>query len=431
MRAGYGIIKGASSACQAYGLNFSAILALRFVGDHSVIYWATVKRARGGQYEHGNGDGEEDPLLRSLYSFCDRPLDPGLVKELRRGCIAHSDETTWRRYLASTEVSEGERTLLSLETHLAPADVVVLEDPDQGQTGRGRVANLNEQPDVLESFSVAVTFYHFVTRMMSLKRVETTFIVHQRLWRLVLRDDNVVEIELGEDSPAVFVDATLTVFAIGDPTKSSSRKEQGSEGALERPTSRFWGRSRTTSTSATAGLTTPTPDDHPRSPPPISLQPGPQNQSLNSQSNPSPSQSTYIPIPSLSYHGSSSHQSTLHPAYELTLRSPSHINPLLPPPSTYAHPTGKAAWKDADISVADLIKDMEKAGSSSKKSSSTSDPNPDSSGKGKGKAGEGGGVTVGGGVGAVQDGGGEVPVVVKATKKGKADRERGRVVSVA
>jgi len=135
--AALGILQSCADACTSHSVSFSSILQEKFIENHTPLYWAIVKRARGpsgDDDEEGEGSETNNVLITALLSHIS-PLDPNTILDLRMACMATSDQAMFQRLRMSprfSSISGSDRVLMG-GGPLPPDDVTVEIGPgDEG-----------------------------------------------------------------------------------------------------------------------------------------------------------------------------------------------------------------------------------------------------------------------------------------------------------
>lgn len=185
-------------------MSFSATLQERFIQNHSVLYWALVKRP----------NKDEDALHDALFSAA-KPFSESALNELRSACLVSSDNKAFRRYIYPLTIPAADKLLV--DGNSVP-DVAIVEDSATSD----------------DEFVVSLSIEEFQRRMGVRGEIFIDFVAKGRLFRLSFssspapslkgkspENSGSISLSLYEGSPATWIDSRLL---ISDVTSSEKAK---------------------------------------------------------------------------------------------------------------------------------------------------------------------------------------------------------------
>jgi hypothetical protein len=205
------VLTSCAEACDAQGLNFSALLQEPFVEGHLPVYWAVLKRpVVPVKADHMTPACDPDALVLAILD-ASLPLNAQSVTDARLACMTVSDNVLFvrlgQRYEGFAQRLGTDKMLLA---GADTVDTVTVDEPRSGGS----------------AFTVHFTLTQFPLRMRVSKLARVEFIARERLWYLVFdvagapgashlhpgRDGEwLVSLGLSEPSSAAWVDACLSI----------------------------------------------------------------------------------------------------------------------------------------------------------------------------------------------------------------------------
>lgn len=155
------VLTSCAEACDAQGLNFSALLQEPFVEGHLPVYWAVLKRPVVPiKADHSTPSCDPDALVLAILD-ASLPLNPQSAADARLACMIVSDNALfvrlWQRYEGFSQRLGTDKMLLS---GADTVDTVTVDEPRNG----GR------------AFTVHFTITQFSLRMRVSKLARVEFI---------------------------------------------------------------------------------------------------------------------------------------------------------------------------------------------------------------------------------------------------------------
>lgn len=207
----HSVLTSCAEACNAQGLNFSALLQEPFVEGHLPVYWAVLKRPVVPiKADHRTPAGDPDALVLCILD-ASLPLSAQSVADARLACMTVSDNALFvrlgQRYEGFSQRLGTDKMLLGR------ADTVDSVRVDEPPNGGG-------------AFTVHFSLTQFPLRMRVSNLARVEFIARGRLWHLVFAvagapgaphphpgrvGDWLVSLGLSEPSSAAWVDACLSI----------------------------------------------------------------------------------------------------------------------------------------------------------------------------------------------------------------------------
>ncbi|KAF9555360.1 hypothetical protein CPC08DRAFT_712109 [Agrocybe pediades] len=258
--AALGILQSCAEACSAHSLSLSTILQEKFIESHSPLYWSIVKRpvrntvvkqdaVRAEQQSVSllDADDVDEParmeddatshnandLLGALLNHvAPSYLSVDTITELRQGCLATSDQSTFQRL----------RLLIPQFSTISGADQVLLGASKPVDDVTVEIGGGNEG-----AFAVNIKVPQFHKRMMISKEIGLEFVARNRLWRFsfMITPDNAwygpppgswcVSISLQEPSPPTWFDARVILPNCSTPLEPSNVLRLKSKQMMEAP----------------------------------------------------------------------------------------------------------------------------------------------------------------------------------------------------
>ncbi|KAH9054192.1 hypothetical protein EDB87DRAFT_1834902 [Lactarius vividus] len=162
------VLTSCSEACDAQGLNFSALLQEPFVEGHSPVYWAILKRpVLPVKVDHTTTTRDPDTLVMAILD-ASLPLNAQSVADTRLACMTASDNALFvrlgQRYEGFSPRLGTDKVLLGG----GDIDSVTVDEPRGGG-----------------AFTVRFSLTQFPLRMRVSKLARVEFIARGRLWQLV------------------------------------------------------------------------------------------------------------------------------------------------------------------------------------------------------------------------------------------------------
>lgn len=204
------VLTSCSEACDAQGLNFSALLQEPFVEGHSPVYWAILKRPiLPVKVDHTTTTRDPDTLVMAILD-ASLPLNAQSVADTRLACMTVSDNALFVR-LGQRYESFSPR-LGTDKVLLGGADTVDSVTVDESRGGG--------------AFTVRFSLTQFPLRMRVSKLARVEFIARGRLWQFVFAvagapgaphphpgrvGEWFVSLSLSEPSSPAWVDGRLSI----------------------------------------------------------------------------------------------------------------------------------------------------------------------------------------------------------------------------
>jgi len=213
------IIENCADACRSYGLSMSSILQEPFAENHTLIYWAIIKRTP----EHLAPTDNSSPDLVSVLLSLAAPLTDATISEIRLACLHNSDHVLFQRLRHSPAFAPLSGTEEMLLGGSIPPDEIEVQD----------VVDDDDDAAFIARFRVPM----FQKRLRVSKQINLEFIARGRLWSLkflVASADNTrlrpiaspgtwfVTLSLLEHSPPTEIDSQLIVEDVIPPAEESS-----------------------------------------------------------------------------------------------------------------------------------------------------------------------------------------------------------------
>lgn len=118
------IIENCADACRSYGLSMSSILQEPFAENHTLIYWAIIKRTP----EHLAPTDNSSPDLVSVLLSLAAPLTDATISEIRLACLHNSDHVLFQRLRHSPAFAPLSGTEEMLLGGSIPPDEIEVQD---------------------------------------------------------------------------------------------------------------------------------------------------------------------------------------------------------------------------------------------------------------------------------------------------------------
>lgn len=159
------VLTSCADACNAQGLNFSALLQEPFVEGHLPVYWAALKRpAVPVKADHRTPSSDPDSLVLAILD-ASLPLNAQSVADARLACMTISDNTLFVRL---GQRYEGFSQRLGTDKMLLGGDTVDSVTVDEPYNGGG-------------AFAVQISLTQFPLRMRVSKLARVEFVARGAL----------------------------------------------------------------------------------------------------------------------------------------------------------------------------------------------------------------------------------------------------------
>ncbi|KAJ7153516.1 hypothetical protein C8R43DRAFT_1002312 [Mycena crocata] len=163
------ILENCSNVCAAYLMELRDILQQPYIGGHTPLYWAIVKRpgAESAPEPEPESSSELPPLLRTPLTHS-IPLSGSTVTDVRLACLHACDQWMFQSLRLCPvfyTMSTTDQLLLGVQATPEPVIVETAASPDA-------------------PFTVRFEFLQFQKRMRVSQKLQVDFIAHAHMWMM-------------------------------------------------------------------------------------------------------------------------------------------------------------------------------------------------------------------------------------------------------